>query len=111
MGLKLYLLCAILSKETSEPALLDAKLCLYEHVTDWSEEQGNVLKSDNDTMREENGAEWALVLETDAVIGKNGLGKTKKSINEKINNVFSVFRKVSSFRQALQNNFYRFLSR
>ena len=55
-----------------------AKLCLYERVDDWSEGQRNVLKSDDNTMREENGADWELVLETEAIIGKNGLGKTKE---------------------------------
>ena len=56
----------------------DAKLCLYERVDDWSEGQRNVFKTDNDTMREEKGAQWQLVLETEAIIGKNGLGKTKE---------------------------------
>ena len=55
-----------------------AKLCLYESVDDRSEEQENMLKTNNDTKREENGTDWGLVLETEAVIGKNGLGKTKE---------------------------------
>lgn len=41
-----------------------AKLCFYEKVIEDDNEEGN--------------GNWELVLETDALIGKNGLGKTKE---------------------------------
>lgn len=52
----------------------ETKLCLYERI--WKNDAGtdNVNKGKNERINDE----WELVLETEAIIGKNGLGKTKE---------------------------------
>ena len=48
-----------------------ARLCLYESATDCGEVE-------NEVIRQSERKRWKLVLETEAIIGKNGLGKTKE---------------------------------
>ena len=55
-----------------------AKLCLYESVCDGVEEQKSEYKHEKCKTSESEDGTWQLVLETEAIIGKNGLGKTKE---------------------------------
>lgn len=54
-----------------------SKLCLYERESNATEEKTN-LSEYKDEMLERKNTSWKLVLETEAIIGKNGLGKTKE---------------------------------
>lgn len=50
-----------------------ARLCFYERILNQDTNKENVLRAN-----EEKDGEWKLVLETEAIIGKNGLGKRKE---------------------------------
>ena len=55
----------------------DTKLCLYERESDGVEVKKNRSEYKDEMIECEN-TSWQLVLETEAIIGKNGLGKTKE---------------------------------
>ncbi len=54
-----------------------AKLCLYERESNGAGTKTNLSKYRDERVEREN-TSWQLILETEAIIGKNGLGKTKE---------------------------------
>ncbi len=60
-------------------------LCLYENILeDWIDEEES----------SENGGQWKLILETEAIIGRNGLGKSKEGDGK---TPIGVFRFIKAF--------------
>lgn len=55
-----------------------ARLCLYERDEKDVEWKENLSKNNVNGVQTNENEDWKLVLETEAVIGKNGLGKTKE---------------------------------
>lgn len=55
-----------------------ANLCMYERKDDTAEVKKAMTRENSPKMEECETCTWKLVLETEAIIGKNGLGKTKE---------------------------------
>lgn len=55
-----------------------ANLCLYERKTDGVEWKAIQEEQDKDVVQGYDNSKWQLIFETEAIIGKNGLGKTKE---------------------------------
>ncbi len=56
----------------------DAKLCLYEKKFTNGQLWRKMTPDVEDEVQKQDVGKWQLVLETEAIIGKNGLGKTKE---------------------------------
>ena len=70
----------------------EAILCLYERNLTDGQLREDMLEETKDKVHGQESMRWELVFETEAVIGKNGLGKTKRGM-VKLQQVFSFSRK------------------